>query len=95
MIVIQKLTTEAPKGDGEFWHTNLEKMLVDIMADRLLMDSFSESEYPLIYETAFESFVIDESQMFRYARRRTADKRIRDFLRKNTNVMPRISGPVW
>lgn len=86
MIVIQRLTTEAPKGNQKFWHTNLEKLLVDIMADKLVMDSFSESEYPLIYETAFESFVVDESQLFRYAKRRTVDKKIKDYLRKNTSV---------
>lgn len=86
MVVIQRLTTEAPKGNQKFWHTNLEKMLVDIMADRLLMDSFSGSEYPLIYETAFESFAIDESQMFRYAKRRVVDKKIKNYLRENTSV---------
>jgi len=86
MIVIQRLTTEAPKGNGKFWHTNLEKLLVDIMADRLLMDSFSESEYPLIYETSFESFAIDESQMFRYAKRRAVDQKIKNYLREKTSV---------
>lgn len=89
MIVIEKLTTEAPKGKQEAWHTDLEKMLVDIMADKLVADSFSESEYPLVYETAFENFVIDESQMFRYAKRRTVDKKIKDFLRDNTTVQLR------
>lgn len=46
MIVINKLITEAPKGSGVPWHTRLEKLLVDIAADPLFMDSISESEYP-------------------------------------------------
>lgn len=89
MIVIEKLTTEAPKGKQEFWHTDLEKILVDIMADKLIADSFSESEYPLIYESAFNNFVIDESKMFRYAKRRTVDQKIKDYLRNNTTVQLR------
>lgn len=35
MLVIKKLITEAPKGTDEFWHTDLEKMLVDIVSDKL------------------------------------------------------------
>lgn len=42
MIVIIKLTTEAPKGKKESWHTRLEKILVDIMSEPLLIASISE-----------------------------------------------------
>lgn len=86
MIVIEKLLTEAPKGEEEFWHTSLEKILVDILADRLQKDLFSESEYPTIYETAFEQFVVDESRMFRYARRRNVKEKMINYLRENTSV---------
>lgn len=86
MLVIAKLPTEAPKGKKVAWHTELEKMLVDIMADKLVKESVIESEYPAIYEEAFSRYVVDESQMFRYAKRRTADKRIKEYLRENTNV---------
>ena len=37
MIVIVKLTTEAPKGQIKKWHTRLEKLLVDIMSEPLLL----------------------------------------------------------
>lgn len=89
MLVIEKLPTEAPRGKAAFWHTELEKMLVDIMADKLVMESVIESEYPAIYEEAFSRYIVDESQMFRYAKRRTADKRIRNFLKENTAVILR------
>lgn len=86
MVVITKLPTEAPKGRDAFWHTCLEKMLVDILTDRLLMDSLSETEYPAVYENAFSHFAIDEGRMFRYARRRGADEKIRDYIKNNTAV---------
>lgn len=86
MIVINKLTTEAPKNAGISWHTRLEKLLVDIVADPLLFDSVSESEYPIIYEDAFSMYVIDESCLFRYAARRAVDKKIKKLIKEKTNI---------
>ena len=86
MIVINKLTTESPKNAGTPWHTRLEKLLVDIVADPLLLDSVSESEYPTIYEDAFSMYVVDESCLFRYAARRAVDKKIKELIREKTNI---------
>ena len=86
MIVINKLTTEAPKSAGIPWYTRLEKLLVDIVADPLLLDSVSESEYPTIYEDAFSMYVVDESCLFRYAARRAVDKKIKKLIREKTNI---------
>ena len=86
MIVINKLTTEAPKSAGIPWHTRLEKLLVDVVADPLLTDSVSESEYPTIFEDAFSMYVIDESCLFRYAARRAIDKKIKELISEKTNI---------
>ena len=86
MIVINKLTTEAPKSDGIPWHTRLEKLLVDAVADPLLRDSVSESEFPTIFEDAFSMYVIDESCLFRYAARRAVDKKIKELISGKTNI---------
>ena len=86
VIIVEKLPSESPRGQNEFWNTCLEKMLVDIMSDKLMMHTFSESEYLLIYETAFENYIIDESQMFRYARRRNAAGKLMKYLKDNTSV---------
>lgn len=93
MIVIGKLTTEAPKGIDKSWHTRLEKLLVDLIADPLLTGSISEGELPGIYEEAFKRYVIDESQMFRYAKRRTAEQRLKRYLDEKTSVKLRIAEP--
>ena len=86
MIVINKLTTEAPKSTEIPWHTRLEKLLVDVVANQLLLDSVSESEYPNIYEGAFSMYVVDESCLFRYAARRAVDKKIKKLIREKTNI---------
>lgn len=86
MIVISRLITEAPKSSTVSWHTRLEKLLVDIYADPLLLDSINDSDYPGIYENAFSMYVVDESCLFRYAARRTVDKKIIKLIREKTNI---------
>lgn len=89
MIVILKLTTEAPKGQKIPWHTRLEKLLVDIVAEPLLLESISQGEYPQIYTDAFERYIIDESGLFRYARRRRAANKIKKLIREETGIVLR------
>jgi len=76
MIVIRKLITESPKDREIPWAARLEKILVDIVADPLLSASVGESEYPGIYKNAFRKYVVDESCLFRYAKRRGSDGKI-------------------
>lgn len=89
-IVIRKLLTEAPKGKDKIWHTGIEKLLVDIFSENIVKAMFSDSELPGIYETAFADYVIDESQMFRYAKRRKSDERIKNFIKTETTVKLRL-----
>lgn len=89
MIVLGKLTTEAPKGQKASWHTRLEKMLVDIMAEPLLLASISRAEYPHIYEDAFDRYIVDENGLFRYASRRKVIKKIKELIRKETDIVLR------
>lgn len=80
MVVITKLPTESPKGIGCFWDTRLEKMLVDIAVDKLLSNIVYHGEYEAIYQGAFKKYAIDRSLMFRYARRRGAFEKYKEFL---------------
>lgn len=86
MIVITKLTTEAPKGLGEKWHTRLEKFLVDVVSERLLVETIGGSEYPYIFGDAFMYFVIDEKCLFRYARRRGCEQKVRNLVEDAKNI---------
>ena len=51
-------------------------MLVDLVADKLLLSSVNSGEYDSIFHQAFQDFYIDESQLFRYARRRNAKNKV-------------------
>lgn len=83
MIVITKLITEAPKGLSEKWHTRLEKLLVDVVSERLLVETIGGSEYSYIFNDAFMYFVIDDKCLFRYARRRGCEQKVRNLVENN------------
>ena len=87
MIVIVKLVTEAPKDHECPWHTGLEKFLVDIMAEPLLAETVIESEYPGIYEDALSRYICYENRLFRYAKRRRADEKIRRLIEEKTDIV--------
>ena len=92
MVVIVKLPTETPKGTDAFWDTRLEKILVDIAVDKLLRKVVSSSEYLAIYQGAFDKYAIDKNMMFRYARRRGAIEKYKEFLVKEAGLKPEDFG---
>lgn len=84
-IVVQKLISEAPKPTAGH-SASLEKILVDLFSKKLTGKLIARSEYPGIYEQTFERYQIDETKMFRYARRRSLEDEISTFLKERTNV---------
>jgi len=92
MMVIEKLTTESPRGAKQFWTTRIEKLLVDAVRDDYVRSNFSEAELPGIFENAFERYVIDESMLRRYAMRRTAEKKLLKMIAEETNIKLKIWG---
>jgi len=89
MIVLIKMVTETPMGKKQRWHTRIENILVDLVSAPLLQESISESEYPIIFEEAFARYVIDESCLFRYAKRRTSERKIKQFILEETSIVLR------
>lgn len=84
-VVVQKLISETPK--PVMGHSvTLEKLLVDLFSKKLTGKLISRSEYQGIYEEAFSRYSIDETKMFRYARRRHLGSEIRTFIKEETNV---------
>jgi len=69
-IIVKPLVTEAPTTlvNGVPSPT-LEKILVDILADNDL-EYLRGSEYQYMFETAVNQYVLSESRLLRYARRR-------------------------
>ena len=89
MVVINRLTAGAPKCKTLPWAVTLEKLLVDIMSNPMIRISVSESTCSSIYTEAFDRYFINESSLFRYARRRGVEKRIMQFIRDSTDIQLR------
>lgn len=86
VIVIRKIVTETPRGLEKKWHSRMETLLVDIIANPIWFNHIDRSEIKAIYEAAFSTYIIDESTMFRYAKRRGVYKKIKDFIDAGTDI---------
>ncbi len=79
-IIIEKLTTEAPKSLTKKWMTVPEKFLVDLAADKILKALIAESQKEYIYEGYLNHYQIDIKKMLRYARRRTCEDTLKRYI---------------
>ena len=85
-IVVLRLPSESPKGIDAPWKSRLEKILVDIMVDKLLTRIVSESEYDVIFSQAFDRYLVDTSSMLRYASRKGAGVKFKDRIKEFTDI---------
>ncbi len=85
-IVILNLVSETPVTTTLPHSVLLEKLLVDMMSNKIIPMFVQKSEFSDVYEEAFSKYHIDESRLFRYARRRNAEDRLRKFLKEETNI---------
>lgn len=86
-IIITPLFTQSPHQKVEGISTpRLEKILVDIFANEELFYVFHGEELTHIFESAFARYQIGQKALFRYARRRKIDRKIRDFILKKTRI---------
>lgn len=71
----------------------LEKILVDLFCDTIIFYPYGGSELVNIYNNAFESYSINFSKLFTYARRRRREDQIRKFIMEHYNgVLKVIAG---
>lgn len=69
-VVVTDMISEAPIRTDQPHAVMLEKMLVDMLADKLIAASFSKAEFPDVIEQAQSRYRLDQVRMLRYARRR-------------------------
>ncbi|MDO4809182.1 MAG: hypothetical protein Q4A04_04345 [Eubacteriales bacterium] len=69
-VVVTDMISEAPLRTENPHSIMLEKMLVDMSADKLISGTFSKSEFPDIMEQVQIRYQLDKVRMLRYARRR-------------------------
>ncbi len=89
-VIIERLITEAPKSNNEPYQVPLEKLIVDLFANKNLM--LSKGDYESAIETMFAKYSIDQVSLLRYARRRNKAKDVFGFLRDKTSIELMVQG---
>ena len=79
-IVMLRLPSESPKGFEKPWHIRLEKVIVDVLTDKLISRIVPESEKEAIIKGAINTYLMDVNTMIRYAKRKGAEERFRQSL---------------
>ena len=79
-IIVMDMITEAPVRADKPHAVMIEKMLVDMSADKLIAATFSKAEMPSVYEQAQSRYHLDKVRMLRYARRRNRQDEILNYL---------------
>ena len=61
----------------------LEKMLVDMIADKLISTTYSKAEFPDVIEQAQRRYYLDKVRLLRYARRCNREKEMKQYLERS------------
>jgi hypothetical protein len=85
-ILVSRLVTQSPKKKlRRATFPRLEKILVDIFVDSDRFFAFQGEELAHIFENAFTAYWINEKTLFRYAGRRNAALKLKDFSAQSTD----------
>ncbi|MCH5249899.1 MAG: hypothetical protein J1E98_08195 [Lachnospiraceae bacterium] len=85
-IIVDRLVSEAPKGKPECYNTPLEKVIVDLFANKNLRSMVHIGEYARAIHDMFNKYYIDQTKLFRYADRRNKKEEISRFLTEEAGV---------
>lgn len=87
-LLISKLVTQTPMGKrvNGVPYAKIEKILVDILVDNEKYFIFQGQELVTIFENAFAHYLIDEKSLLRYAGRRNAIPKLKQFVLNQTQI---------
>ncbi len=86
-LIVKNLVVESPIELKEgIYVPKIEKIVVDLFADKELFIMYQGDELANIYETFFRSFSINQSTLNRYATKRKIKKRLVDFIIEQTAI---------
>ena len=80
-VVVLELISQAPLSSTQPHEITIEKMLVDIIADKSIEATYSPGELPEIFRNIRKNYRVDAKKMNRYAGRRGKAKLIKKFMR--------------
>lgn len=83
-IIVMNLITKAPtKKVNKIIIPKLEKILVDLYADKKTFYMYQGNELKTIYEEAIRKHTVNFTKLFHYARRRGKEEQLRKYLKEN------------
>jgi len=85
-VVVERLSYRYPKNPKQKHRCSIEKLIVDLFAEKLLNILVSKGDYPAALETIFERYKINETRLFNYARDRCVEDEIRVMINEKTNI---------
>ena len=86
-LIVKPLVTEAPIQKIEGVNTTtLEKMLVDVFCDDLILSAQQGSEMRTIFQEAMNKYTLNENRMIRYADRRGKKEPFMNYLSSVSNL---------
>ncbi|NMB87907.1 MAG: hypothetical protein GYA17_06080 [Chloroflexi bacterium] len=87
-IFVSNMFSQTPKGKKvrEIPYAKPEKILVDLLVDDEKFFLFHGKELAIIFENIFDSYLIDEKSLIRYAGRRNAISKLKQFVQNQTQI---------
>ncbi len=86
IIIVDRLISESPSVKNDTHTVLIEKLIVDLFANRIIKNILSQAEYANILQQIFSKYRVDQAMLFRYARRRNKNKVIADYILKYTTI---------
>jgi hypothetical protein len=86
-IIVKTLVSKAPlKKEKNISVPSAEKILVDLFIDRKLFAPFQGSELVNVFNNMYKAYALNITKLLAYARRRTKEQELLDFITKNTKL---------
>ena len=86
-LIVKPLVTEAPTQKIEGLNTTtIEKMLVDVFCDNVILTAQQGSEMRTIFQEALNKYTVNENRMIRYADRRRKKETFMNYLTSVSNL---------
>lgn len=86
-IIIKQLVTKSPIRIVDKVPTiTLEKLIVDIYSDKKIFEAYQGSEFVHIINNIYKKYSFDITTLFNYAKRRTKEKELKEFLLLKTDL---------
>jgi hypothetical protein len=79
-VIVLDLITQAPLAQDKPYEITIEKLLVDLVAEKSIAATFSPSEIPSVYEEAMKRYRVDRHKLLRYAGRRGKADEVKGFV---------------